>query len=72
MILNLGITHLIRGDDHLSNIPIQINLFNAFDADSHFSHLPMIHGLDGKRLSKRHGAVDINHFLNEGYHGTQS
>ncbi len=66
--IDLGITHLIRGDDHLSNIPIQINLFNAFDAEiPHFSHLPMIHGLDGKRLSKRHGAVDINHFLNEGY-----
>ncbi len=66
--IDLGITHLIRGDDHLSNLPVQINLFRSFEADvPSFSHLPMIHGIDGKRLSKRHGAVDINHFLKEGY-----
>ena len=66
--IDFGITHLIRGDDHLSNLPIQVNIFNAFEANvPEFSHLPMIHGTDGKRLSKRHGAVDINHFLNEGY-----
>ena len=66
--IDLGITHLIRGDDHLSNLPVQINLFKSFNAQiPSFSHLPMIHGIDGKRLSKRHGAVDINHFLNEGY-----
>ena len=58
----------IRGDDHLSNLPVQVNLFNSFEADVPiFCHLPMIHGIDGKRLSKRHGAVDINHFLREGY-----
>jgi len=66
--IDMGITHLIRGDDHLSNLPVQVNLFKAFNANvPAFSHLPMIHGTDGKRLSKRHGAVDINHFLNEGY-----
>ena len=66
--IDMGITHLIRGDDHLSNLPVQVNLFRAFNADVPiFSHLPMIHGTDGKRLSKRHGAVDINYFLNEGY-----
>ena len=66
--IDMGITHLIRGDDHLSNIPVQVNLFNSFEADVPvFCHLPMIHGIDGKRLSKRHGAVDINHFLSEGY-----
>jgi glutamyl-tRNA synthetase len=66
--IDMGITHLIRGDDHLSNLPVQVNLFESFNAKvPSFSHLPMIHGVDGKRLSKRHGAVDINHFLNEGY-----
>ena len=66
--IDLGITHLVRGDDHLSNLPVQINLFRSFKAGvPSFSHLPMIHGTDGKRLSKRHGAVDINHFLREGY-----
>ena len=66
--IDLGITHLIRGDDHLSNLPVQVNLFKSLNAKvPAFAHLPMIHGLDGKRLSKRHGAVDINHFLNEGY-----
>ena len=43
-------------------------MFRAFNSEiPSFSHLPMIHGTDGKRLSKRHGAVDINHFLREGY-----
>ena len=66
--IDMGITHLIRGDDHLSNLPVQVNLFKSFQADvPSFCHLPMIHGIDGKRLSKRHGAVDINHFLREGY-----
>ena len=66
--IDMEITHLIRGDDHLSNLPVQVNLFRAFNAVvPAFSHLPMIHGTDGKRLSKRHGAVDINYFLNEGY-----
>lgn len=66
--IDLGITHLIRGDDHLSNLPVQVNLFHSLNSKApSFSHLPMIHGIDGKRLSKRHGAVDINYFLREGY-----
>lgn len=65
---DLGITHIVRGDDHLSNTAIQINLFKAFNESVPiFAHLAMIHGVDGKRLSKRHGAVDINTFLKEGY-----
>jgi len=65
---DMGITHIIRGDDHLSNTAVQINLFNAFGYKIPvFGHLPMIHGVDGKRLSKRHGAVDINSFLSNGY-----
>ncbi len=65
---DMGITHIIRGDDHLSNTAVQINLFNAFGHKVPvFGHLPMIHGVDGKRLSKRHGAVDINSFLSNGY-----
>jgi len=65
---DLGITHIIRGDDHLSNTAVQINLFNSLGYDiPTFGHLPMIHGVDGKRLSKRHGAVDINSFLSDGY-----
>ena len=66
--IDMGITNLIRGDDHLSNLPVQVNMFKSFNSKvPSFSHLPMIHGTDGKRLSKRHGAVDINHFLREGY-----
>ena len=65
---DMGITHIIRGDDHLSNTAVQINLFNAFGYKIPvFGHLPMIHGVDGKRLSKRHGAVNINSFLSDGY-----
>ena len=65
---SLGITHIIRGDDHLSNTSIQINLFKSLgETIPKFAHLPMIHGTDGKRLSKRHGAVDINSFINDGY-----
>ena len=64
----MGITHIIRGDDHLSNTAVQVNLFNALGYGVPvFGHLPMIHGVDGKRLSKRHGAVDINSFLDDGY-----
>tara|TARA_B100001996_G_scaffold7584_1_gene6362 strand:+ start:796 stop:2148 length:1353 start_codon:yes stop_codon:yes gene_type:complete len=66
--IDLEITHIIRGDDHLSNTAIQINIFKALDANiPFFGHLPMIHGVDGKRLSKRHGAVNINTFFEEGY-----
>ena len=65
---HMGITHIIRGDDHLNNTPVQINIFDALGyIIPKFAHLPMIHGKDGKRLSKRHGSVDINSFLDDGY-----
>jgi glutamyl-tRNA synthetase len=61
--LDMKITHVIRGDDHINNTPRQINLFKALNAPVPvFAHLPMILGDDGKRLSKRHGAVSVLQF----------
>ncbi|MGC1182784.1 glutamate--tRNA ligase [Legionella sp.] len=61
--LDMKITHVIRGDDHINNTPRQINLFQALNATVPvFAHLPMILGEDGKRLSKRHGAVSVLQF----------
>lgn len=61
--LDMNITHVIRGDDHINNTPRQINLFKAMNATiPTFAHLPMILGDDGKRLSKRHGAVSVLQF----------
>lgn len=66
--MDMQITDVIRGDDHINNTPRQINLFNALNAKlPRFSHLPMILGDDGKRLSKRHGAVNVLQFKEEGY-----
>ena len=66
--LDMGITHVIRGDDHINNTPRQINLFKALNAKVPvFAHLPMILGDDGKRLSKRHGAVSVLQFKEEGF-----
>lgn len=60
---DMKITHVIRGDDHINNTPRQINLFKALNAPIPvFAHLPMILGDDGKRLSKRHGAVSVLQF----------
>lgn len=60
---DMQITHVIRGDDHINNTPRQINLFKALNAPVPvFAHLPMILGEDGKRLSKRHGAVSVLQF----------
>lgn len=65
---DMGITHVIRGDDHINNTPRQINLFQALDAPiPEFAHLPMILGDDGKRLSKRHGAVSVMQFKELGF-----
>lgn len=65
---DMAITHVIRGDDHLNNTPRQINLFHALDAEPPaFSHIPMILGPDGAKLSKRHGAVDIRDYREKGY-----
>ena len=64
----MGITHVIRGDDHLSNTPRQIMVYEALGAAvPTFAHLSMILGPDGKRLSKRHGATSVQAFRDEGY-----
>jgi glutamyl-tRNA synthetase len=66
--IDMGITHVIRGDDHLNNTPRQINLYRAFDRDPPvFAHLPMIHGPDGAKLSKRHGAVNVLEYRTMGF-----
>ena len=66
--IEMGITHVIRGADHLSNTPKQILVYLALDAKlPEFAHLPLILGPDGKRLSKRHGATSVNHFRDKGY-----
>jgi glutamyl-tRNA synthetase len=65
---DMGITHVIRGDDHLSNTPKQILLYRAFGWDvPEFAHVPMILGTDKKRLSKRHGATSVEEFDKAGY-----
>jgi glutamyl-tRNA synthetase/nondiscriminating glutamyl-tRNA synthetase len=67
--IDMGITHVIRGDDHLSNTPKQIMLYNAFNHDIPvFAHLPLILGPDRKKLSKRHGHTSVIHFREMGYH----
>ena len=62
------ITHVVRGDDHLNNTPRQIHLYNALGWDTPiFGHVPMILGDDGARLSKRHGAVSVLQYRDQGY-----
>ncbi len=63
-----GITHVIRGNDHVSNTPKQIQILTALgSALPVYAHVPMINGPDGKKLSKRHGAVSTDEFRNAGY-----
>jgi len=63
----MRITLVMRGDDHISNTPKQIMLYNALGATlPQFAHLPMIHGLDGKKLSKRHGATAVGDYRHQG------
>jgi glutamyl-tRNA synthetase len=65
---DMGITHVIRGDDHLNNTPKQMNMLAALGAEVPvYAHLPMILGPDGAKLSKRHGAVDIRDYREQGY-----
>ena len=65
---DMGITHVIRGDDHLNNTPRQMNMLRALGAEPPvYAHLPMILGPDGAKLSKRHGAVDIREYREQGY-----
>ncbi len=66
--MDMGISHVIRGDDHVNNTPRQINLLAALDADLPlYGHVPMILGEDGARLSKRHGAVSVMAYREEGF-----
>lgn len=66
--MDMGITHVIRGDDHLDNTSSQINVYRALGAEPPaFAHVPMILGHDGQRLSKRHGAVSVMQYRDEGY-----
>jgi len=65
---DMRITHVIRGDDHVNNTPRQIHIFRALGATlPQFAHVPMILGADGERLSKRHGAVSVTQYRDEGY-----
>src|SRR5262245_20777844 len=64
----MGITDVIRGDDHLSNTPKQLLVLEALGADSpRYAHLPLLHGPDGKKLSKRHGAASVQELRDAGY-----
>jgi glutamyl-tRNA synthetase len=66
--IDMQMTHVIRGDDHVNNTPRQIHIFRALDAHlPEFAHVPMILGADGERLSKRHGAVSVTQYRDEGY-----
>ena len=66
--LDMHITHVIRGDDHINNTPRQINILRALGAiPPLYAHVSMILGSDGKRLSKRHGAVSVMQYREEGF-----
>ncbi|HYL04178.1 MAG TPA: glutamate--tRNA ligase [Steroidobacteraceae bacterium] len=66
--MDMGITHVIRGDDHLNNTPRQMNMLRALGATPPaYAHVPMILGPDGAKLSKRHGAVSVLQYQEEGY-----
>ncbi len=65
---DMRVTHVVRGDDHLNNTPRQINILQALGATPPvYAHVPMILGEDGARLSKRHGAVSVMQYREEGY-----
>jgi glutamyl-tRNA synthetase len=65
---DMGVTHVIRGDDHLNNTPRQINMLRALGATPPaYAHVPMILGADGAKLSKRHGAVSVLEYQKEGF-----
>jgi glutamyl-tRNA synthetase len=66
--MDMGVTHVVRGDDHLNNTPRQINMLHALGATPPvYAHVPMILGADGAKLSKRHGAVSVLQYQEEGY-----
>jgi glutamyl-tRNA synthetase len=64
----MGVTHVIRGDDHLTNAARQIVIYRALEwASPQFAHVPLIHGEDGKKLSKRHGSQAVHEWRDMGY-----
>ena len=66
--LDAGITHVVRGEDHLSNTPKQLLVFEALGATPpRYAHLPLLHGPDGRKLSKRHGAASVQELRAAGY-----
>ncbi len=68
--IDMSITHVLRGDDHVNNTPRQINIYKALGAAlPKFAHVPMILGSDGERLSKRHGAVSVMQYRDDGFLG---
>jgi glutamyl-tRNA synthetase len=65
---DMGITHVVRGADHISNTPRQLMIMKALGAEPPlFAHLPLLHGPDGKKLSKRHGAASVQELRDAGY-----
>jgi glutamyl-tRNA synthetase len=65
---DMGITHVVRGQDHVSNTPRQLMLLRALGADPPvYAHIPLLHGPDGKKLSKRHGAASVQELREQGY-----
>lgn len=66
--IDMAVTHVVRGDDHISNTPKQVLLYNAFGkTPPAFAHVPLIMGADKKRLSKRHGATSVMEYAKQGY-----
>ena len=66
--IDMGITHVIRGDDHINNTPRQLHILEALKAPRPvYAHVPMINGSDGKKLSKRHGAVSVLDYREQGF-----
>jgi glutamyl-tRNA synthetase len=66
--IDMGITHILRGEDHLTNTPKQIQIFRALGAEPpHYGHLPLIVGSDRARLSKRHGATAVDAYRDQGF-----
>src|SRR5438093_10582417 len=65
---DMGITHVIRGEDHISNTPRQLMILEALGAEPpEYAHVPLLHGTDGKKLSKRHGAASVQELRDAGY-----
>jgi glutamyl-tRNA synthetase len=65
---DMGITHVVRGQDHVSNTPRQLMLLRALGAEPPvYAHIPLLHGTDGKKLSKRHGAASVQEVRDQGY-----